>query len=122
MSTSPNTRPDRGTFARDIRTQQIVRVAEHGRGSDVMVRTAYKADGYWMDAEHLRPVRDPHAWSARHLVLFAVCLLLGAASAYGQYDSLTGHGIDVSTAILYVTPVGLMVTSLVGVLTGIFKS
>jgi hypothetical protein len=89
----------RGDYAKDTRTGQVVIVKEHGRGGDVMVRPAYKSDGYWLGRTDLVPAKDPHAWTGKHL--FVLLLLVLAASGLGWHATyeLTRSGASLWTAI-----------------------
>jgi hypothetical protein len=79
----------RGGFAKDNRTGQIVRVKEIG-GTDVMIRTAYKSDAYWVQKTDLVPVPDPHAWKGGELAKFLLLLVFMAGVGWGGWAALDG--------------------------------
>lgn len=93
----------RGGFARDIRTGAVVKVAEVG-GRDLMVRPAYKSDGYWTAPANLEPATDPHPVTGRRFV--ALLLLMGVVCALssGITRDLLGHGFGIWEALAYTAP------------------
>lgn len=75
--------PKRNAFAKDRRTGQIVRVREESPGgTNWMVRTAYKTDGYWVGSADLEPAKDPHTWDRSKLVLFLTVLAVAFVSGW----------------------------------------
>lgn len=112
----------RGGFAKDVRTGQVVVLKEHGRGNDVMVRPAYKSDGYWLDRADLVPAKDPHAWTPRQGLAFTLVLFAAALPAYGIYSDLTSHGVGALTAIADgAVPAGLLILGWVAKWTGLAR-
>jgi len=100
----------RGAFAKDTRTGQVVKVAEAG-GRDVMVRPAYKSDGYWVSREQLDPAQDPHEWTWKTLFLFLVSLAMAAGSSYGMWTDMHRHGVPGTDAFVYTAPSGLLLVA-----------
>lgn len=95
-----NPRPKRGGFAKDRRTGQTVRVKETG-GTDVLVRPAYKSDGFWVPKADLVPAQDPHRWTGMHLLGFLLVLLVQGVVSWGFW--LTTAGDPFNRAVLVFT-------------------
>lgn len=94
--------PQRGAFARDKRTGALVRVTEEGMsGSDWMVRTVYKSDGYWAVSADLEPARDPHALRPRDLWKVAVLVALVALVTRGTVITLLDARVNVWDTTVY---------------------
>jgi len=103
----------RKSYAMDVRTGQVVRVEEQG-GTNYMVKTAYKSDGYWCERSDLTPVGDPHIWTGRQLIGFLVVLIIVGLTVYGAFSVLTDHGLDGTTALLYALPDGFLSWTILG--------
>lgn len=88
----------RGGYAKDTRTGQVVRVKEIG-GTNVLVRTAYKSDGLWVQRMDLTPVRDPHEWTGIHLVHLLVLVAATSLLCTGGWMSLAG--VDTYERLIY---------------------
>lgn len=122
--THQTTRPvyRRGSYAKDLRTGQIVVVKEHGRGDDIMVRPAYKSDGFWLGRTDLVPAADPHVWGPRQGWAFLLLLFAAALPAFGVYSNLTDHGVSAAVAILDgAVPMGLLILGWLGRWTGLSR-
>lgn len=91
--------PKRGSYVRDPRTNQVLIVKEHGRGDDIMVRPAYKSDGFWVGRGDVVPAADPHRWGRAHVLVALLSLAFAGWRGWSVYDTLTGHGVDASTAV-----------------------
>lgn len=90
----------RGSWARDRRTGQIVKVAETRMGDDYLVRPGYRSDGFWVPWVYLDPAPDPHAWTRRdRLKAAGVCLLSLWAAASVVWDVLRGDVGPVSAVV-----------------------
>lgn len=111
----------RGAFMQDTRTGQIVKVAEIG-GRDVMVKTAYKTDGIWVDPAHLVPVADPHVWGFKQLVWMLVALAAGVFTGYSLTQDFTAHGFATGEAVWYSVPGGFLSVWLVSYVSGLFRA
>lgn len=115
------TRTKRGSFAKDTRTGQVVKVAEIG-GRDVMVKTAYKTDGIWVDPAHLVPAQDPHAWTWKSLLWLLVALAAGVFTGYSLTQDFTAHGFATGEAVWYSVPGGFLSVWLVSYVSGLFRA
>lgn len=114
-------KPKRGTFATDRRTGQVVKIAEHGRGGDVMVKTAYKTDGYWTSVADLERAEDPHAWSWKQLVFLLIALAAGVFTGINVGHDFAAHGYTGAEAFWYALPSGFLATWLVSLWTNLFR-
>lgn len=111
----------RGAFMTDTRTGQVVKVAEIG-GRDVMVKTAYKTDGIWVDPAHLKPAQDPHAWTWKSLLWLLVALAAGVFTGFNVSHDFAAHGFTTAEAVWYALPSGFLSVWLVAAVSGIFRS
>lgn len=103
----------RGSFVKDRRTGAVVKVSEIG-GRDVLVRPAYKSDGYWVGPEHLDRAKDPHELTGRRFaaLMFAVGAVCALSS--GITRDLLSHDFKMWEALAYTAPaawVQLMIIS-----------
>lgn len=98
MSTS--TKIKRGGFVKDTRTGQVVRVAETG-GRDLLVKPAYKTDGYWVSASDLEAASDPHAWGWKQLLLQLLVLAGVVFLGHQIFADLRAHGFAFWEALIY---------------------
>jgi len=92
----------RGGFVRDRRTGAVVKVAESG-GRDILVRPAYRSDGYWAPPESLEPVQDPHMWGWWHFAALFAVVAAGIGMGLITWAGLDGaqhEGIRLTTALL----------------------
>lgn len=106
----------RNGFARDKRTDMVVKIAEVG-GRDLMVKPAYKSDGVWVAPEHLVPVDDPHAWTGKQVFWALVALGISAWVAYKTFSEVTAQGLGTSDALVSCAlPTGAMTLLLLHVL------
>lgn len=115
--------PKRGSFAKDIRTGQIVQVREESHGGTTwMVRTARKSDGYWVATANLEPAKNPHDLNRSGWFLLLIVLSVAVFTAYrvGTEIYSTGNGLPfavvVAVSTCYAVFVGLVQ------LTGLFRS
>lgn len=81
----------RGGYAKDTRTGQVVRVKEIG-GTDVLVQTAYKSDGLWVQRTDLTPVRDPHEWTGSHFIRLLILVAVTSWLCTSGWLSLADAG------------------------------
>ena len=108
----------RGGFARDTRTNAIVKVTEKG-GRDWMVKPAYKTDGYWVGPEHLRAAQDPHIWTGSSFVKAFVCLAASLFSVWGPWRDFRSHGFGAVDSTVYAVPLFLVAWVVTSTIAGI---
>lgn len=111
-----------GTYVTDRRTGQVLRLTEYGRGTDVMVKPAYKSDGYWTSMADLELAKDPHAWGWKQVVFALIALAIGVFTGFNVGHDLVAHGFSAGDAVWYSLPSGVLATWLVGILTGISRA
>jgi len=84
----------RDEFVRHNLTGQVFKVHEHGRGSDYLVKTAYKSDGVWVGRAEVTPCKDPHEWTGWHLLGVLIVLVLSGWTSWQTWSDLTAHGLS----------------------------